>query len=354
MQENKKNMEKVIIVITTYNLEKFIPEALDSVLKQKTDFKFKILIGDDASTDKTTNILKSYKDKYPDIIELRLSEKNGGSLKNSNSLFDGLQCEYFSFLDGDDVWEDENRLQKQVDFLDSHEEYSMCAGNTQYIRDGRKAELLLQTNELEKSYTFEDFINHKMPFFHVSSILLRNTIYINGLPECYKSAENSFENCALRGEDFRRISHLEKGPLYAMPDLFSYYRIHDGGIWQGTSEEKRRIEGAIEYNFLRKYYLNTPYFDSFNKSFSGFYRRMMEYLVLNSDIINHFAINEKTTELFTALLQDISKVGIPFEVENKLKICECREKLPFVKRVLRKLKKLMHRARGRDAEEKKS
>ncbi|MCR5063556.1 MAG: glycosyltransferase family 2 protein, partial [Treponema sp.] len=179
-------MEKLIVVITTYNLEKYISEALDSVLRQKTNFHFKILIGDDASTDKTLDILNEYVEKFPDIIDLRLSQTNLGSLCNSNRLFDGLNCEYFTFLDGDDYWEDEYRLQKQIDFLDSHPDYMMCAGNTQYIKNGIKSDFLLTEKELGRTYTFEDYINQNMPFFHVSSIVIRNKIYINGLPECYK------------------------------------------------------------------------------------------------------------------------------------------------------------------------
>lgn len=348
------NPVTVSIVILTYNLEKYVKQAIDSVLNQKTTYKYKILIGDDHSTDKTPQILMEYKEKYPDKIDVILSDKNLGCLGNSNRIFDGLDCDYFSLLDGDDFWVDENHLQKQIDFLENNKEYSTVAGNTQYIRNEKLSELLLPDTDVGRTFTFDDLLNNKCPYYHPSSTTFRNLIYRKGLPNCYKDAVNTFENCALRGDDFRRIQHLQEGKVYIMSDVLSCYRIHGGGIWQGASEAKRRIEGAIEYNFFRKYYLNTPYFDYFNKSFSGFYRRMMECLVLNCDLINHFAINEKTTELFTALLQDVSKVSIPFEVGNKLKICECREKIPFIKRVLRKLKNLMHRARGRDAEEKKS
>lgn len=338
-------MEKVTVVMTTYNLEKYIADALNSVLMQKTDFCFKILVGDDASTDKTPEILKQYQNKYPDIIEVRFSKTNSGSLKNSNRLFDGLKSEYFSFLDGDDIWIDENRLQKQVDFLDSHREYMMCAGNTQYIKNGEKADFLLKSDELGKTYTFDDFINHKMPFFHVSSILLRNTIYVNGLPECYRAAEDTFENCALRGEDFRRISHLEQGPLFAMPDLFSYYRIHEGGLWQGASEAKRRIEGAISYNFYRKYYKNTEYFQSLNEDFSSFYSSLMEYLVNNLHFANTFSLPQKETELLCGLLKDLSVQKINFNSTETFvlskNINEKNKSRNFAAKIKNKLYKLL-------------
>ncbi len=333
-------MEKLIVVITTYNLENYISEALDSVLMQKTNFKFKILIGDDASNDRTCEILSKYEEKYPEIIDVKYSSENKGSLCNSNRLFDGLQSEYFTFLDGDDVWIDENRLQKQVDFLDSHPEYMMCAGNTQYIREGNKAELLLKPEHLNKTYTFDDFINHQMPFFHVSSILLRNKIYINGLPKYYRNAETTFENCALRGEDFRRISHLELGPLYAMPDLFSYYRIHKNGMWQGASEIKHRIEGTISYNFYRKLYQNTKYFDSLNKDFYNQYSSMMNYLVSNLNLINEYTLTNNETILFTELLKDISKQNINFNYEKNNKNNIISKKRSILKKIYSKLKKI--------------
>lgn len=331
-------MEKVIVVITTYNLEKYISQALDSVLKQKTNFRFKILIGDDASSDRTPEILEEYRQRYPEIIELKLSHENLGSLCNSNRLFDGLQCEYFSFLDGDDYWEDENRLQKQVDFLDSHKEYMMCAGNTQYIKNGEKAEFLLEKNKLGKTYTFDDFVEFKMPFFHVSSILVRNKIYLNGLPKCYKQVENTFENCALRGEDFRRFTHLELGPLYAMPELFSYYRIHEDGMWQGSSEIKHLIEGAISNNYLRKYYLNTKAFNYFNILFANSYSRLIKYLVLNENLANDYILSEKNSNLLTSLLNDISKTKIPFEPEEKIKLVEKKSFIYSIYQLLRKIK----------------
>lgn len=333
----------VIIVILTYNLEKYVRQAIDSVLNQKTTYKYKILIGDDHSTDRTPQILMEYKEKYPDKIEIRFSDKNLGCLANSNRLFDGLDCEYFSLLDGDDFWVDEEHLQKQIDFLENNREYSTVAGNTQYIRNEKLSELLLPDTDTGRTFTFDDLLNNKCPYYHPSSTMFRNLIYRKGLPNCYKDAVDTFENCALRGDDFRRIQHLQEGKVYIMPEILSCYRIHNGGIWQGATELKRRLEGAIENNFFRKYYLNTSYFEHFNKSFAGFYRNMMKYLILNNDIINQYTIDEKTTELFTALLQDLSRVGIPFEEGNKLKFFEYKEKMPFIKRVFRKLKNMVHR-----------
>lgn len=249
-------MEKVIVVITTYNLKDYIAKALDSVLAQKTSFEFKIHVADDASTDGTVEILKEYQDRYPEKMKLLLAEKNMGSLANSNRVFDKIDCEYFTFLDGDDYWVGEDRLQKQVDFLDSHKEYAMVGGNTQFLKDDVLGEMIVPEKLLGKSYGFDDMIQEKMPFVHTSAILVRNTIFKKGLPACYVDTVDTFENCALRGEDFRRMLHLEKGLMYVMPEVVSVYRIHQKGIWQGSKEIHRKIEAVIGANFYYKYYGN--------------------------------------------------------------------------------------------------
>lgn len=299
-------MLKAAIVITTYNLEEYVGQALESVLNQKTNFKYKIIVADDCSTDKTFEIINNYKNKYPEKIEVLSSSKNQGSLVNSNRVFDGLQCEYFSFLDGDDYWINENRLQMQVDYLEEHPECMLCGANTHYLRDGMLKGLVVPSYKTGKSYSFKSLLNDTVPFVHTSAILVRNKIFINGLPTCYKNAENTFENCALRGEDFRRILHLELGDMYIMPDVFSVYRIHSRGVWQGSNESKRSIEGAIAANFYRKYF-EGKYDGYFDYNAQRAYRNMMRVLVTEYGLLKEWQLSEQETLLFASLFNDISK-----------------------------------------------
>ena len=299
-------MIKVVVAITTYNLEKYIAQAIDSVLVQKTNFDYKIIIADDCSADDTVTIIQRYASKYPDKIKLLLSEKNQGSLVNSNRIFDGLQCEYFAFLDGDDYWVGEEHLQKQVDFLDSHPEYMLCGGNTQYFRNGELAEYVIEPKKCAHAYSFLDMLNGTIPFVHTSALLVRNCIFDKGLPQCYKDAEDTFENCALRGEDFRRILHLEQGLLYVMPEIVSVYRIHEMGVWQGSSLTKRAIENAIGWNFYKKYFAG-KYGDFFEKMALDSYRNMLRVLVTERNFLSDYELNEKETYLLTGLLSDLKK-----------------------------------------------
>lgn len=309
-------MYKVAIVITSYNLEEYIGQALESILEQQTNFDFKIIIGDDCSKDKTLEILQEYKKRYPDKIEIHTFENNKGSLSNSNRLFDGLQSEYFAFLDGDDYWVGKDRLQKQVDFLDSHPEYSICAGNTQYLKNGVLAEELVNKNLLGKTYTFEDYINGKIPFFHTSALLLRNKIFINGIPSCFKEVLGTFEECALRGEDFRRILHLEQGKLYALEDTVSIYRIHKNGLWQGSTNTRKILETAICWNFYAKYFKD-KYGGFFTDEAKKSYQHLIDHLIIEKSMGIQYMLTSKDSFLLTGLLNDIASRNIESTKKTK-------------------------------------
>lgn len=324
-------MIKVVIVMPTYNLEEYVCEAIESVLKQKTNFEYKLLIADDCSSDNTLNIIAHYSKKYPNKIEVITSEKNCGLLTNTNRVFDGIECEYLANLDGDDYWVSEYQLQQQVDYMDSNPDCFLCAGNTQYLVNGKLGDMLVNPEKLNCKYTFDDFLCERMPFFHTSAILLRNKIFINGIPSCFKDAVGTFEECALRGEDFRRILHLEKGYLYAMDTNMSVYRVHDKGLWQGTSNLRHLLEWAIASNFRAKFF-NDKYGTAFERKKKDAYRHLISYLFLEKDFINRYELEEKDSFLFTSLLNDMGKNN---------STSKYREKGNLKKKILKKLLKLM-------------
>lgn len=117
---------KISVVLLTYNHEKYIVQALESILKQKVSFPIEVLIGDDASTDRTTEILKKYEKRYPNIIKLYLRPSNLGASRNIYELFKNVKGQYIALLEGDDYWTDYSKLSLQTRFLDEHLEYSGC------------------------------------------------------------------------------------------------------------------------------------------------------------------------------------------------------------------------------------
>lgn len=295
---------KVSIVITSYNLENYISQALDSILNQVTDYAFNIIVADDCSTDETVSILREYKQKYPEKIVLLETDHNIGSLSNSNRAFETMDCDYFSFLDGDDYWVGADRINKQIDFLEKNKEFVMHAGNTRYLRDEKPAELLIEKKYLNTAYGFEDYLNQKMPFVHTSSIMLRNCLFSEGLPDCYHSVVGTFEECALRGEDFRRILHLTRGKMYIDEDIMSVYRIHSAGIWQSSSKTHKVLESAIALNYYKKYF-GMQYGSYFETKSKEAYKGLIKYLLVHEDFLNTLKMDEKDLRLFIEYLNDV-------------------------------------------------
>ncbi len=139
---------KVSVAFITYNHETFIRQALDSVLMQKTDFPFEIVIGEDCSTDKTREIIQSYQTKYPEKIKLVTSSSNVGPMPNVVRTYKACKGKYIAILEGDDYWIDPLKLQKQVDLLEAHPEFSMCFTDRSVVDE--KGELLKESSVPEK------------------------------------------------------------------------------------------------------------------------------------------------------------------------------------------------------------
>jgi glycosyltransferase involved in cell wall biosynthesis len=112
----------VSVKMITYNHAAFITQAIECVLKQKTNFPFELVIGEDCSTDGTRDIVFDYQKKYPNIIRVITSEKNVGMKKNAYRAVKACRGKYVAFCEGDDYWHNPEKLQKQVDYLESHPE----------------------------------------------------------------------------------------------------------------------------------------------------------------------------------------------------------------------------------------
>lgn len=151
----------------TYNQEAYISQTIDGFLMQETDFPFRIVIHDDASTDKTGEIIKAYTQQYPNII-IPIVEK-----ENQYSKYDGsilritrpfLMGKYLAFCEGDDYWIDSYKLQKQVDFLEKNPEYVLCYTNFNILhqQNGKMEMNLITTrpDNFKQQYTLEQWLTY--------------------------------------------------------------------------------------------------------------------------------------------------------------------------------------------------
>lgn len=124
---------KVSVIVLTYNHEKYIGQALDSILMQKVDFQYEILVSDDASTDGTSKIVEKYKERYPGIIRYLRQNHNVGASRNAYEAMQSAHGRYLATCEGDDYWTDAVKLQIQVDYLEKNPGLSGCVHPIQIV-----------------------------------------------------------------------------------------------------------------------------------------------------------------------------------------------------------------------------
>lgn len=114
------------VVTVTYNHEPYIARAIEGVMSQKVDFPIELIIADDCSTDGTLEVCREFESRYPGVIRILPSSCNMGAVANERRAFEAARGKYVATCEGDDWWDDPQKLQKQVSFLESHPDYSVC------------------------------------------------------------------------------------------------------------------------------------------------------------------------------------------------------------------------------------
>lgn len=172
--EKQNTKPLVSIAMPVYNHELYIVKAIESALMQKTNFEFEIIIGDDCSTDKTHEILQSFKEKYPDKIKLILAENNQGALNNSYNIYKNCSGKYIAMMEGDDYWIYEYKLQKQIDFLEQNIEYYGCFHDALIISDF--GDDITKKNQYHNEFKYYSQFNKYLSDFYSWNIIERNII----------------------------------------------------------------------------------------------------------------------------------------------------------------------------------
>lgn len=134
-QEAREGSPVVTVICVTYRHEKYIAEALESFISQKTNFPYQVFVGEDCGKDGTAQIVKDYAQRYPDIIIPFIREKNMGSVPNLLDLCSRVKSPYVAFCDGDDFWTDEYKLQKQYDYMQGNPDVMLCFHNVKILAD---------------------------------------------------------------------------------------------------------------------------------------------------------------------------------------------------------------------------
>lgn len=233
----------VSVICMAYNHEKYIRDALEGFVSQKTSFAFEVIVHDDASTDGTARIIQEYKEKYPDIIIPIIQKENIG--KAYSRYYDYIlplaKGKYIAICEGDDYWTDCEKLQKQFDFLEVHVDYSLVSHESlkYYMR--------------EKTYTRFSEVDYSIPinrelspsqiilnhnYFHTSSMFFRKDYF-------YKN--NEFLRTHSIYDYVHKMLLVTEGKVYVIPQVMSVYRRESDGAWSSrTNEDHAFLVNHIE------------------------------------------------------------------------------------------------------------
>jgi len=232
----------VSVFVMVYNHEKYIAECLDGILMQKCNFSYNIVVGEDASTDKSREILLEYCIKYPGKFKLILHEKNIGAASNQIAVFRACTGKYIALCEGDDYWTDPYKLQKQVDFLEENPGYSLCVGGFKkhnVITKNEEDIIIIPkgvvTNDKGYAFTLND--TKKGWLTKTLTSVFRNDKDIFNLMTHYRY-----------GRDVNLFYHILKtGKGFYFTEIMGVYRVHEGGV---NSMKQGRVNSNAAYNRL--------------------------------------------------------------------------------------------------------
>lgn len=210
----------VTVLITTYNQEKYIGQAIDSVLAQKTDFPFEIYISEDCGTDDTRAILEEYACRWPGLIRLKLRTENVGISRNWYEGLCAARGQFVCTLEGDDWWLDDHKLQKQMDFLRAHPEYA-AVSHTLLLTDdlgNTYGTLPADPRVLNKNATLPLFLAGIT--YSCTACLARNIFQTpDPARAAYVTANRSIADFALC------MLYLDAGPVFVLDEPLAAYRV---------------------------------------------------------------------------------------------------------------------------------
>lgn len=232
----------VSVCLLSYNHEKYIKTAIESVLMQETDFPCELIIAEDCSTDSTRKIILSYAEKYP--IKLILQEKNLGMQKNLRSLLNAPEGKYVAFFEGDDSWTDPMKLKKQFDILESNPNVAVCYANAK-IFDTKNPASNVWFKEEKKPPVFQDCYSTVSAFtMPTCTVFFRNVL--KSLPDWFLQA---------RSCDYFMVALICKhGGAYYLDECLGLYNHHYAGLTRVTPADVWLIDDFFVWQNLYEYY----------------------------------------------------------------------------------------------------
>jgi glycosyltransferase involved in cell wall biosynthesis len=219
---------KVSVCMVTYNHERFIEQAVASALTQETSFEYEIVIGEDCSTDRTRDILIELQRANPDKIRLLLHEHNLGALRNFVQTLDACQGQYIAYLEGDDYWTSNTKLQKQVEFLDQDADFAICFHNAIKFHDNSsEPAMLICPDDQPAVSTIEDILRKN--FIPACAVMFRSRLF-GVFPDWFFGLK--------LGDWPLHILNAQHGKIGYINEVMAAYRLHETGLWSTLAPDR--------------------------------------------------------------------------------------------------------------------
>jgi glycosyltransferase involved in cell wall biosynthesis len=227
----------VSVVLRTYDHAPFIAQAIESVLIQKADFPFELVIGEDCSTDGTREIVQAYGERYPEIVRPVLPERNVGHGEMLRQALAATRGELIAYLDGDDYWTSRRKLAKQVAFLRGNPDCHDCFHDVSLVYDAAGVPSGNVSPRLaEEHFGIEQIVMECFP--PAPSMMFRRRVFEELEREAFDSAWLDW------------IIHVQAathGPLGYLPETLAAYRVHRGGMFSAMNRVSQLEEDDYFY-----------------------------------------------------------------------------------------------------------
>ena len=298
-----------------YNHEKYIRDTLEGFVSQKTDFPFEVFVHDDASTDATAAIIREYAEKYPRLIKPILQTENQysqGIPIAKTHILPRMSGKYIAICEGDDYWCDPNKLQKQVDFLEAHPDYSACMHNTRKLNAATGRETVM-FGVKECDLDVPTMVANPSGVCHTSSFMYRRE-YMQNRP--------AFTNAVKTVGDYPLTIYLAmEGSVHYFPEVMSVYRAFTQGSWTKRMQVNAQMAVKTQSEFAQMLkmadaYSAEQYHDAFALAIQS-----REYKVLKAKGENKAAIKHPYFQHISGRekMKMYLKVCFPWLLEMKRK-----------------------------------
>ena len=221
---------KVSVAMITYNQEKFIGKAIESVLAQEIEAGIELVIGEDCSIDSTRSIVERYAARFPGVVRLVTSNENVGAMKNFVRTIEACRGEYIAFLEGDDYWTSKDKLRLQTAFLDEHPDCALCHHRVSYLDDATGeivSEFPPPQRRMERTAGSE-LVNGN--FIQTCSLMIRRKAIPRLSKDFAKLKLGDYPLCALVSQN---------GWIGYIDQNMGVYRLHAGSAWFAQNVDYR-------------------------------------------------------------------------------------------------------------------